>query len=150
MGSQRVRYKLATEQQPPPDNSTKEPSLKELDTGKWSPPLLVEARDKWKDQEAGEMEFKVPVAKIASAPRSETFLELQKTGSCNADWWRACSAVSAARSKVRGLAWLWLSRVSTWPAGTEARQVLDSDHSCHPCSLFLEALRTSFPTLRLC
>ena len=31
------------------------------------------------------MEFKVPVAKIASAPRSETFLELQKTGSCNAD-----------------------------------------------------------------
>ena len=146
MGSQRVRHELATEQQQP-DNLTKGPSLKELDTRKWSPPLLVEARDKWKGQEAAEMEFKVLVAKIASAPRSEAFLELQEAGSSNAGRWRACSA---AGSKVRGLPRVWLSRVSTWPTRTEAWQVLDSDHSCHPCSFFLEALRASFPTLRLC
>ena len=49
------------------------------------------------------MEFKVLVAKIAGAPRSEAFLEFQEAGSCITDRWRACSA---AGSKVRGLAWL--------------------------------------------
>ena len=47
------------------------------------------------------MEFKVLVAKIAGAPRSEAFLESQEAGSSNAGQWRACSA---AGIKVRGLA----------------------------------------------